>query len=101
MAEYIEREALMQKISADDNPDGFPRATPNDVYVCAIGIVETFPAADVEPVRHARWVSRYAKHWKGKDECGECGFHEKDHRDLTHFRYCPNCGAKMDLEVSE
>lgn len=51
---------------------------------------------DVEIVRQGVWVSRFAKHWKGKDECGECGFHEKDRRDLSHYKYCPNCGAKMD-----
>ena len=53
---------------------------------------------EAEPVRHGEWISRYAKHWKGKDECGECGFHEKDHSDLSHYKYCPNCGAKMDGE---
>ena len=51
-----------------------------------------------DAVRHGRWVSRFPKHWKGKDECGECGFHEKDHRDLSHYKYCPNCGAMMDAK---
>jgi membrane protease subunit (stomatin/prohibitin family) len=62
-------------------------------------IVQEAPAVEAVPVRHGRWVSRYAKHWKGKDECGECGFHEKDHRDLSHMKYCPNCGAKMNKEA--
>ena len=56
------------------------------------------PAVDAVEVVHGEWVSRLAKHWKGKDECGECGFHERDHRDLSHYNYCPNCGAKMDGE---
>ena len=54
-------------------------------------------AADVAPVRHGRWVhTDLASHWHGKDECSECTYHEHDRRDLSHFRYCPNCGAKMD-----
>ncbi len=59
-----------------------------------------FPAADVEPVRHGRWVhTDLAAHWRGKDECNQCGYHEKDRRDMSRYRYCPNCGAKMDLKV--
>lgn len=56
------------------------------------------PTIEAEPVRHGEWFSRYARHWKGRDECSECGYHEKDHRDLSHMKYCPNCGAKMDGE---
>lgn len=53
------------------------------------------------PVRHGRWVhTDLASHWHGKDECSECTYHEQDRSDLSRFRYCPNCGAKMD-EVSE
>lgn len=55
------------------------------------------PVADVAPVRHGRWIhTDLAAHWYGKDECSECTYHEHDRRDLSHFNYCPNCGAKMD-----
>ena len=50
-------------------------------------------------VMYGRWVhTDLAAHWHGKDECSECAYHEHDRRDLSHFNYCPNCGAKMDLE---
>lgn len=56
-------------------------------------------AADVAPVRHGRWIhTDLAVHWYGKDECSECTYHEHDRSDLSHFNYCPNCGAKMDLK---
>ena len=47
------------------------------------------PSADVAPVRHARWKS----YGKNLGECSECG-------EIVSVRsnYCPNCGAKMDLE---
>lgn len=58
------------------------------------------PAADVEPVRHGRWV-KYA----GKLICSECKKYPpmKDEsggwRTYHEWPYCPNCGAKMDGEV--
>ena len=55
--------------------------------------------SDIAPVRHGRWIhTDLAAHWYGKDECSECTYHEHDRRDLSHFNFCPNCGAKMDLE---
>lgn len=55
--------------------------------------INAIPAADVEPVRHGRWVSIF----EDPDTlyCSEC-------RRLCFRRfrsnYCPNCGAKMDAE---
>ena len=54
------------------------------------------PKIDPESLRpQGEWISRFPRHWKGKDECSRCGYHEKDHRDLSHYNYCPNCGSKM------
>ena len=36
-----------------------------------------------------------ANHWFGKDECNQCHYHDCERIDLSHFNYCPNCGAKM------
>ena len=55
------------------------------------------PTADVAEVRHGKWVhTDYAMHWHGKDECSECTYHTFDRDDLSHFNFCPNCGARMD-----
>ena len=43
-------------------------------------------AADVVPVRHARW-KRYGKNLGDCSECGEIV--------SVRSNYCPNCGAKM------
>lgn len=54
---------------------------------------------EVEPVVHSQWVeSPLRNHWFAKDTCANCGFHEKDYRDMYGYKRCPNCGAKMDLE---
>ena len=46
--------------------------------------------ADVVPVRHGRWLHRK----NGVAYCSECKIDTVE--DETN--YCPNCGAKMDLE---
>ncbi len=46
--------------------------------------------ADVIPVRHGRWLHRK----NGVAYCSECEIDAVE--DGTE--YCPNCGAKMDLE---
>ena len=46
------------------------------------------PAADVAPVRHARWTA--------EDRCSACGEEPLTDFDVTLMRFCPYCGAKMD-----
>ena len=50
-------------------------------------------AADVAPVRHGRWLHRK----NGVAYCSECEVDTVE--DETN--YCPNCGAKMDLNDLE
>lgn len=60
------------------------------------------PVSDAIEVRHGRWVhTGYAMHWHGKDECSECTYHTFGRDDLSHFNFCPNCGAKMDKGEEE
>ena len=83
MAEYIEKETaiawFMPYAHAEESIDA-------DVVISDI---KGMKAADVAPVRHARW-KRYGKNL---GECSECG-------EIVSVRsnYCPNCGCKMDLE---
>lgn len=57
------------------------------------------PAADVEEVRHGRWI----KTDPGNDTlfatCSQCNYPVDWWRGKT--KYCPNCGAKMDLEDNQ
>ena len=48
------------------------------------------PKADVAPVVHGRWEDGQL--------CSVCDFDRSYFR--PRFNYCPNCGAKMDLEES-
>lgn len=51
-------------------------------------------AADVAPVRHGRWLC--GDYYDIGDVCSECDWDSQMTR--PSYRYCPNCGAKMDKE---
>ena len=55
------------------------------------------PAADVRKIKHGEWKLYYAD-WRRQiagDECSACGFQHYG-ACISHYHYCPNCGAKMD-----
>lgn len=54
--------------------------------------IRAIPAADVEPVRPGRWVSKEGIY--GVVYCSICDFELK----IDNTPRCPNCGAKMDAE---
>ena len=93
MDEYIDREALEVALNHrlnflmaengeyDHYTSGFDEAVTR---------VENFPAADVAPVRHGRWLPQVVLGQKACD-CSECKT-----LGSPHWKWCPVCGAKMD-----
>ena len=69
----------------------------------ALGAIEDAPTVDAVPVVHGRWLEDYETfvNDNGYESepiqtgwvCSACGSHE-----LSARNYCPNCGAKMDLD---
>ena len=88
MDEYIEREAAIAAIMSEP-----PDAHYQHWYADKI---ESISAADVEPVRHGRWVSNGIPD-SVLSKCSLCGIMYGS----SSFNYCPNCGAKMDGESNE
>ena len=84
MGEYIERESaiawFMPYAHAGESIDA-------DV---AISDIKGMKAADVEPVRHGRWLPQVVLGQKAWD-CSECKT-----LGSPHWKWCPVCGAKMD-----
>lgn len=58
-----------------------------------INDIELLPAADVDLVRHGEWVEA----GRGINVCSECNHGIRAHMACVN-KYCPNCGAKMNLE---
>lgn len=108
MAEYIDREALLQEISKQKaaSKHSFPRRSfvVGDVIAC----IRTAPAADVAPVVHGKNVT--SMHPVDEFICSECGVDitdfcrydpEEDACYEYEFKCCPNCGAKVDGDADE
>ena len=55
-----------------------------------------FPAADVAPVRHGRWIEDHD--YLKRPECSVMVKWDFTFFDIGDWNYCPNCGAKMDKE---
>lgn len=86
MAEYIKRKIV------EDSAE-------YDIYhnlVVPIRKVRAIPAADVAPVVHGRWLLRH----EGAGHYWECSVGQENPCIYVtkNTKFCPNCGAKMDLE---
>lgn len=68
-----------------------------DAWQEIIDTLEELPSVEVKPIIQGKWVeetNRYY-HW----HCSECGQVQGAVR--FFMNYCPNCGAKMDLEETK
>ena len=95
IAEYIEREALIEKCKAmiqDKWNDKVAPVSWSHAYADFIEDIENQPAADVTPVVHAHWIRQDETFTRFKCSNSKCNI-----KNCSGFEnYCPNCGAKMD-----
>ncbi len=61
-------------------------------------ILREAPTIDIAPVRHGRWVSVPHKLARVCSVCNRDEPYKFADIDADVYDYCPNCGAKMDLE---
>lgn len=95
MAEYIEREALIEKISEIKPSGAFTEALKELVLI----IISEQPTADVQEVRHGKWLYEDSDIGWTDYKCSDCGnIISTVAQDEDLYSYCPNCGAKMDKE---
>ena len=87
MTEYIKREAAIRALMNDSTEQvGYSR---EDAADC----IRYMDAAEVSPVRYARWEVVVGSDGKEHMVCTGC----RKQQDLTGvFSYCPNCGCRMD-----
>lgn len=108
MAEYVERDALLRKIKRYGLSDGSVLGKHSGAAEGLILEVELFPSADVTPVRRGHWKSKVNPQWRAysHDECSICGWwntrdamcYDGNRKPGHSLNYCPNCGAKMEVE---
>ena len=86
---YIERESAINSL-LNHSPEQVSYSR-EDAADC----IRYMDTADVATVRHAKWEVIVGSDGKEHMICTGC----RKQQDLTGvFAYCPNCGAKMDLE---
>ena len=102
MAEYIEREALMEDCKSMINEMWNSKTAPVSwahAYAEFLDNVERVPTADVAPVVHGRWeYIPQTLNTLSQLRCPFCGWWSLDPSIDGGYNYCPNCGAKMDGE---
>ena len=102
MAEYIEKENLIKYI---DSAVLWSAVTDRFQVLAEI---KAFEKADVAPIVHGKWIwNPNGMDWGlGAWQCSEC-CNRNSNLPVNHninplasmgSKYCPNCGAKMDLE---
>ena len=108
--DLISREALLEAPSEKPMVDVFPNWKDFDSdlrhILCKLGDafeheIEAVPAVDAEPVRHGRYEFIGMDMLAGTRSfrfgtCSECK--QRINFAYKHNKYCPNCGAKMDLK---
>ena len=88
MTEYIDRNALIEHMKKD------PLFDLVEQYGIT-GVIESFPAADVQPVKHGKNIK---KEYPTLFQCSVCGCEDWDTSEVNYgkYNYCPNCGAMID-----
>ena len=89
--DYIDRKALIDAIYDADA-----------ITMNGVKILNQLPSADVAPVRHGKWLEWFpgncALIMTGEEMLYRCSSCDAKYADAEEYKYCPNCGAKMDLE---
>lgn len=109
MDEYISREAAIDKMRSlksrfrakNDWDSGYDTAIAE-----AFEHIKRVPVADVQPVKHGHWEEEDTMPYDNFVVCSECGMN-LSYQNYTKeewqesFRYCPCCGARMDLKEGD
>ena len=108
MSELIERKEAIEaikKYGKDAISAGRRTIDPVDDVVELCRVIDALPAVDAAPVVHGRWIKRNKYDMESRLYCSSCK-QEYAYIDGICYLvseselpfYCPNCGAKMDVE---
>jgi hypothetical protein len=95
MSDYIKRKDILVRFTP---PVGITIPFLNVDVASIISLINSIPAADVQPVKRGKWRIRKEKIGPLDiyvHECSACGGCTPVNVDK--YNYCPNCGAKMEV----
>ena len=91
---YVEKEKVLE-IAKDKYYSDFHKSMAD--LTSLRELLEDTPTADVVEVRHGYWEQ--GDYYDIGDVCSECEY--DSHLILCKYKYCPQCGAKMDGKDGE
>lgn len=98
MSKYIDADKLIEELEAGSMP--IYQANISGILGdkdCIKDYIKRTPAADVQQVKHGRWLQLSDDdQYEGSYLCSECRTEETFFDESSFSNYCPNCGAKMD-----
>ena len=91
---FIKQKSHADLFNGSDKHDDIIR---RDEATMALAEIQNAPTIESEPVRRGWWIVYTT--WHGMfglihSECSECKFDRNG--DLSSWKFCPNCGARMD-----
>lgn len=96
MGEYISRDDVIKKIAEKQDKAMYGR---EDVaFYQAIKIIREEPAADVQPIKHGRWITKAEGYYKAWQDSG------RSWDDMPYFVTglkfaCSNCFEQFDVNA--
>ena len=91
MTDYIKRSDIANRI---DYYESHSVGGEHYAYEVCAREIQNVPTADVAPVIHAKWIENTF--------CSNCSYYDSNEYGRVLLsgdkNYCPECGAKMDLE---
>lgn len=108
MAEYMETEYIKKPVLKIAVKSYFKHLIDKGKYKINVldanadinRIISEMPAADVAEVKHGKWIEKetYLGTYYDCSICGESFCFIEGSPTDNLYKYCPNCGAKMDGE---
>ena len=101
MTDYIKRTDAVKIAEKYGLANGSVLGRHTGLADCIARDISELPAADVAEVVHGEWL-RSDDDWNSLTtiQCSCCGeewcFETDDDVSLLNYKYCPNCGARMD-----
>ena len=92
MARYIDADALIDELRVElarTTTDAFT----GGIVSSTITLLQEYPTADVVEVKHGEWMGKPIAGYS-TIRCSVCG--DVFASQTGKWKYCPNCGAKMD-----
>jgi len=95
MTDYIKREDALEQFNHYDLGEYLTTQIR--------GMLMDVPSADVAPIRHGKWIYSNDFHWYTAS-CNKCGYQRRTDikaEGWNQWKFCPNCGAKIDEEKED